>query len=741
LSEVVKAAARLPEGAGSGRLSDLDGCDWIASEKWLTAPDDSLPRFATEFWADASSAVRLTLAVAGVVRIWVNGAHLGPYVLEPGYVDYTQVCEVSHYDLTALSSEGFNTLAIDVGPGMYRSRAVGGRWSKLSTDFGDLAIRGLLEVSFGEATVHHRTGSSWRVGLSGTVRSNWTGGEDYDANVAGEWAVETHKQWPAAVICSNPPRGALVARASTPVRIAETFDAISVRAITNDTQIIDFGTNIAGWPEVTLPPMSSVRLRPAELLESGGGIDASTQGWGPVYHRVSSAQGELTWHPSFMYNGFRYLEVQGIDSAIDVRARAHVIAADVERGGGFACSDATLNRLQALIDRSVKSNMFSLFTDCPQREKLGYLEQLHLDFDAISRNYAAQSILDHTLNLTVQAQRDDGSVPLYVPNWEEFPEPWTGDVNWGGVLGFLPLLIYRESGDLGPARRSIAALERYLDYLESSLTDHVLATGLGDWDGRDFRYVPVVGSATYYRLLGAGIRLKELLGDSVRISRWRELADRVRDAVQSRLYSESLGFGTGTIAENAVGLDAGLAPSGHDAHIVNLLVEELRRSNHSPDVGEVGMRALVNVLSRHGLHQDLYALTQQTELPGYGYMLAHGATSLTETWDGPTFGFSQNHFMNAPIASWLYRWIGGIDQEIGSTAYESAVLRAGCLDLAFASCWVQTPRGRLDFSWERGSDQIRARGTVPPWSRAKVVFPNSTYALVGPGSFDITHAL
>ena len=48
------------------------------------------------------------------------------------------------------------------------------------------------------------------------------------------------------------------------------------------------------------------------------------------------------------------------------------------QAGSFSCSYDLFNRTFKLIDWAMKSNMASVFTDCPHREKLGWLEEAHL---------------------------------------------------------------------------------------------------------------------------------------------------------------------------------------------------------------------------------------------------------------------------------------------------------------------------------------------------------------------------
>lgn len=693
----------------------LDGAEWIASAEWLANPGAGLPVFTTRFEVARVAPTQLHLAVGGVATVRVNGSKVTEHVLEPGYSDYASVTEVTVYDITAFVRQGINDVVIAIGPGMYRSLTVDGRWAKLNTDFGDLAVRAaIVQPSTTDGGVLCATGICWATRFGGTVRSNWTGGEDYDDKRALEMASREIDGWPRAVLAPRPPAGDLVERSSMGLHVCEKIAAVSVSLTPAGTLAVDFGTNIAGWPVIAVPSDVDLTITPAELRHPDGVVDPRTEGWGPVFHTVTTGESGVMWHPQFMYNGFRYLEIQGLESASPDMFEAWVIAADVPQSGHFVCADPMLAKINDLITRAVRSNAFSVFTDCPQREKLGYLEQLHLVFDCIVRNLAAQPILTRTVDLMVQAQRFDGSIALYVPEWEEFPEPWKDDINWGGAIGFLPWELYREYGDRAVLERAYPALQRYLKFTRRSAVDGILHRGLGDWNGHGFRYVPLVASATWFRLLRVASSIARTLGLADDTAAWSSEADTVRDTIRARLIDGRGTVGSGTVAELAVAIDAGLIDEADGSQHVDELENLIRQAGYSIDIGEVAMSALVSVLRLHRRGETLLRMCHVTDRPGYGYMVAHGATALTETWDGPTFGYSQNHFMNGAIASWFSRGLLGIDQEDDSTGYRAILIRPEVVPELGSVCgWVDTVVGRIEAGWRIDGDDVVVEGCLP----------------------------
>ena len=126
------------------------------------------------------------------------------------------------------------------------------------------------------------------------------------------------------------------------------------------------------------------------------GVDqrSCTQSWSEKFDCVirdsyrMAGTGEERWHPSFCYHGFQYVEVVGFpgelttDQIISCR-----LAAANEKHGTFETSNQTLNRICEITDRSISSNMYWSFTDCPQIEKLGWIETSHLMFASVADVY------------------------------------------------------------------------------------------------------------------------------------------------------------------------------------------------------------------------------------------------------------------------------------------------------------------------------------------------------------------
>src|SRR5690606_35202975 len=77
--------------------------------------------------------------------------------------------------------------------------------------------------------------------------------------------------------------------------------------------------------------------------------------------------------PHFTFHGFRYVEVSGWPGALTAdNIQGMRLAANLKTNGTFACSNDLFNKVHEITLRTFLSNVFSVQSDCPAREKMGY---------------------------------------------------------------------------------------------------------------------------------------------------------------------------------------------------------------------------------------------------------------------------------------------------------------------------------------------------------------------------------
>lgn len=171
-----------------------------------------------------------------------------------------------------------------------------------------------------------------------------------------------------------------------------------------------------------------------------------------------------------------------------------------------------------MIEKAVRSNMQGVFTDCPHREKLGWLEQDHLNGPGLLFNYDLTGFIPQTLQNIADAQHPNGAVPTTAPEYVYFQGKGMDDFaespEWGCTLVVLPFMYYDFYGDDSLIHTYYKNMSRYVDYLATRAEGHILSFGLGDWyDYGNFRAgfsrntpVPLVATAHYYMIVKYMIR-------------------------------------------------------------------------------------------------------------------------------------------------------------------------------------------------------------------------------------------
>jgi len=190
----------------------------------------------------------------------------------------------------------------------------------------------------------------------------------------------------------------------------------------------------SGWPKIVVrgPAGSKVKLLPGELVDSDGLVTQRSGNARPgnevSFTYTLKGGGDETWTPRFTYYGFRYVQVEGAvptsaalpGEVVLVSLEGEFLHADLPRTGQFDCANPLLVRIHGLITQALLSNTMSVLTDCPQREKLGWLEQTHLNADTVFYNEDAVTLYEKMLRDMQDSQLADGMVPEIAPEYLAF---------------------------------------------------------------------------------------------------------------------------------------------------------------------------------------------------------------------------------------------------------------------------------------------------------------------------------
>ena len=536
-----------------------------------------------------------------------------------------------------------------------------------------------MKISFGPPTLLFRmhieyangqqedvvSDASWRWTESPITFNSIYGGEDYDAR------LEVSDRW-KPVVRQEAPKGVLRPQIAQPVKIMERHP-VKDTIRKDSVLILDMGQNLSGFPEITVQGRAGQQLKliPGETLTTDGLVNQKQTGRPYYYtyilrgdrqtnHKVQSsklkAQSQETWHPRFSYYGYRYLQVEG-DIDVLKKVESCFVYNSARKTGSFECSNPLFNDAYRLIDRAIRSNWQAVWTDCPHREKLGWLEQDWLNGEGLLANYDCKTMIEQTMQNIVDAQHADGSVPEIAPEYTVFTGSWAPPFlespEWGGAIIALPFLYRDFYGDNSLIDRHKPQMKRYVDYLATQDSCYILRQGLGDWydygpERAGFTQntpMPLVSTAHYYWW---NHLMQEPRADSIKASFIREFYD-----------PKTHRFATGSQCAQAIALEMGLVPEGDREAVLAELVNDIHAHGDRLTTGDVGNRYLLNALVHNGQQELLYKMLNHYDVPGYGYQIRLGHTTLTEQWN-PEHGASMNHFMMGHLNNLLVPYFLGI---------------------------------------------------------------------------------
>ena len=703
----------------------------------------------------------------GHYRLNINGATVGDAEFAPVWSEYDKTVYYNVFDVTDLITAGGNAVSVLLGNGMFNVQRMG-RYSKLQTSFGPPQMLLRLEINYADGTRQViKSGDDWKYSLSPITFNSIYGGESYDARLEQQGCCKAgfdDSGWRKAVVTEGP-KGRLTPQTVQPVRIMERYGIKSWKPIPADSLasaskstkreihpsafVADMGQNLAGFPEITVSGKrgQKVTLIVAEKLTRQGACDQRQTGRQHYYEYTLKGDGtDETWHPHFSYYGFRYIQVEGAvlegqpnPDGLPVLKRLNscFIYNSAEEVSSFECSNPLFTDTHRLIERAERSNMQGVLTDCPHREKLGWLEQDHLCGPSLLYNYDMTRYAPKVIRDITDTQKADGMVPTTAPQYISFGNLFDDSPEWGSTLVILPFMYYDQYGDSTLITDNYEPMRRYVDYLTTRADNGIVSHGLGDWyDYGPWRAgfskntpVPLVATAHYIFDLQLLVRAARMTGRTADASKYSAMLDKTVESFNREFFNpDSCTYGTGSQTSNALPLYLGLT-GGNKQGVLASLVNDIKEHGTRLTTGDVGNRYLFQTLAQNGLNELLYTMLNHYETPGYGFQLRHGATTLTEQWD-PNQGSSLNHFMMGQIDEWLFKTLAGIQNQPGTHGLRHLLIQPTLVgDLQYVKASTHSLYGKISVDCTRTSLTVE----IPVGSDATVVLPNGERKQVGSG--------
>jgi alpha-L-rhamnosidase len=714
---------------------------------------DQMPLFRKEFNSRKEIAsARLYISGVGYYEAYINGKRVGDRVLDPGWTTYKKQVLYSVYDISSMISAGDNVIGIMLGNGWWNPLPfkLFGRWDlRQYQQTGRPCVKAEVHITYANGSKNIvATNQDWLTAPGPIVKNNVYLGEHYDARLEiKNWNAlgKKYGQWTSAR-SANGPLGMLTSQIQPPIRITKVLKPVRITEPSPDTFIVDFGQNFAGVVRLKVkgPAGKTITLRLGEGLFKDGSINLMTTvatqikkggiRGGPGTPETAwqqdnyTLQGEgiETWAPRFTFHGLRYIEVTGWPGKPTLNDFEGLrMNSDLPLSGTFSCSNEMFNKLHSVIQWTFLSNVFSVQSDCPGREKMGYGADMVVSANAFIFNYDMQNFYRKAVRDFANEQRPEGGITEIAPFTGIADRGYgddSGPLGWQLGYPFLQKQLYDFYGDKRVIQENYDTFRKQIEFLKSKEINGLFHWDISDHEAIDPKPEAFSASVFYYHhvLLAAefaGILDKE--ADSVQYSK---LANKIKGDIVSKYFVKNAGrFDNGTQSAQILGLWYNLSDVDVERSFKTLMSEFERHDMHVSS-GIFGVKMMFDVLRQYDKNEIAYQIANQRDFPGWGHMLANDATTLWESWEFPETVPSRNHPMFGSVDEWFYRSLLGINPLApGFARIQIKPQPAG--DLTWAKGTYESVRGTIASDWKIEAGKFILSVSIPVNTIAEIWVP------------------
>ncbi len=744
-------------------ISLLEQEDWSALWIGHEFDDDSLVRrtriaaryIRKEFnLRDEISEARLYVCGLGQYSAFLNGNEVAAEeIFKPALSDYRKRVYFNAYDVTEQLHKGDNALGIILAGGRYfamRYNRGENEWGGEThvMHYGRPRMILQLEVTYKDGSTERIVSNdSWKITNNGPIRSlNEFDGETYDQRLElGDWSTVGYddSSW-IPVFTVHPPEGKLEAQSNPNIKIQDELSPVAVFR-KGDKWIVDMGQNMVGYLQMRVAGQRSgdtITLRFAESIKADSNIYRDNLRGAETTDRFVSSSADATWHPTFVYHGFRYVEISGMRNTPSVGDfKGLVFYDEMATTGEFETSNKVMNQVYRNAYWGIRGNYRSMPTDCPQRD-----ERMGWTGDRTTGNYGESYIFNNHhlyakwLTDGEDSQWHSGSLCDIWPNyWRHY----TDNMTWPGAIITVADMLYTRFGDIQPIKEHYDAMKRWILHMKNSYVyDGILTRDCyGDWcmppesldlvhalDTARKTKAAVISTPFYCFLANKMAHFAELLGYDDDAALFRNDIKYVTESYNKKYFNpDTYRYDNNTVTANILPLWFGMVPKGlEDKVFANIIDKTVGEFGGHVSTGVIGIQVLMRTLTEMGRGDLALKIATDDTYPSWGYMAKNGATTIWELWNGNTaapYMNSGNHVMLlGDLILWEYEYLGGIRAK--EPGYSKIELKPYPINgLNHVNCAYNSVSGRIESKWVRKGKNFTWNILIPANTSADVWLP------------------
>lgn len=711
------------------------------------------------------------ISAHGLYRLEVNGKRIGEDELTPDCTPYDKLIFYQTYDIREALRPGENVIGVELADGWWSGRLGLG---SSSCQYGNKTALFLeCELTDPQNQTMYFGAENARSIAGCASYADLFVGECYDASrfpVGWSEAGFADDTWTPVEIL-NEPLNTLCPQQGSTVRVMQTFRPVALLKTPAGETVLDLGQNIAGFLEIRLSAAAGHRIimEHSEVLGEDGNFLQNIMGFNKDQRDVYiTRDGPQIWRPRFTYHGFRYVRITGWPGVPQLdQFRACVLSTALEEAGTFACSNPMLNQLHHNIRWSQIANAISIPTDCPQREKAGWLGDIMAFAPTMLYLSEASEFLRRWLGYVRMEQLANGLIPSIAPYWKSYRKIFAGlgsetSCGWGDAILLVPWSIYQSTGDRSILEENYDAMERWMSYVQreaetgqpagfdtfdsarKARQKYLWNTGFhyGDWlmpsimmrggmpQETAAATKELVASAYYAFATKTMAQIAAALGKEQAASNYLEQFVKIREAFQAEFIRPD-----GSLVREFQGayvlcLWFGLVPETQRQAMSKHLCRMISENDGCLDTGFLSIPFLLDVLTGCGRTDVALQLLFQERCPSWLYMVKNHATTIWESWDcikpdGTVGMYSYNHYAYGCVGDWIYRKLGGLEAlEPGYRRMRIAPLTE--CGLEWARTAHRTPYGTAAVEWHRYDSRWELDVVIPVGTVAEICLPDGT---------------
>ena len=619
----------------------------------------------------------LNIVAYGQGTYFINGKRIPDSYLPTVHSLTNKTLVYSSYDLTGDIVNGKNKIGVVIGNDFQ---------TNFSNPFrGYVRMIAQLDITYKDGTEEQIVSdTSWKTADSPTLFDMRRCGEKFDARLKiNGWCDPDFDDsaWDNAFICKGL-GGKFRKRIVEPIRIMRL-----IRGIEIEKSLFDFGTNTSGWARINVKGKSGneIVIKYSEnLTEDGKNVDQSsiTNGGShkDQYIMEGNPNGE-EWEQTFIYHGFRYVEIEGEYDEITVDA---VVAfTDMPLTSSFSCDNDVINKIHQSCINSIQTNCHDLMTDCPHREQNFWTGDAAASAEAITMSFNAYNMLSEWAEHFKDSQLDDGQLPGIVPPfscaWEYL---FATGPDWDSAIIHLPYYAYKYSGKREIVDTLWENMNRLLKYFESRTESRILNFGLGDWTCFSKDEIthedmcPIEISDTCFYRIDALMMAEMAQATGRDASPYLVLADEIKAEFRNKFIID--GKLTSDIdTAISISLFAGMYEKSEEQAEADRLAKNITDNDKRLFCGIHGARTIFDMLTKFGYTQLAVDVVTNDKYPGYAASVKAGLDTLPESFmfatkNRPDGLLSLNHHFFSHICAWFYKALAGI--RINGFGFEDVVI-------------------------------------------------------------------